>query len=249
MNLRKIVLIFVISIQFCFVTAYAATCNSVNIDGVKWYHDSDEKRAIYLEIYNLAAHRIKHQVKKEHLKKGTWGVILDIDETALDNSWLEYDNYKNYSYSEEKFRQGIIEQKAKGLPGAAKLTNLVHKLGGYVSFVSNRYGGDPEIIKATEENLTKEDIYYDQILFYNEKATNPKDKNSRFEAVKSGKYTDDIIVTKKLPAHAVIAYFGDNIQDFPQMTQKNMRNVDNHKYTIFGEKYYIFPNPMYGSWQ
>nr|MCX3324235.1 hypothetical protein [Bacillus paranthracis] len=115
--------------------------------------------------------------------------------------------------------------------------------------VSNSYGADPEIIKATEENLTKEDIYYDQILFYNEKAKNPKDKNSRFEAVKSGKYTDDIIVTKKLPAHAVIAYFGDNIQDFPQMTQKNMRNVDNHKYTIFGEKYYIFPNPMYGSWQ
>ncbi|CAJ79328.1 hypothetical protein FTL_0889 [Francisella tularensis subsp. holarctica LVS] len=47
----------------------------------------------------------------------------------------------------------------------------------------------------------------------------------------------------------MIAYFGDNIQDFPQMTQKNMRNVDNHKYTIFGEKYYIFTNPMYGSWQ
>lgn len=69
MNLRKIVLIFVISIQFCFVTAYAATCNSVNIDGVKWYHDSDEKRAIYLEIYNLAAHRIKHQVKKNILKR------------------------------------------------------------------------------------------------------------------------------------------------------------------------------------
>ncbi|MDE4938607.1 5'-nucleotidase, lipoprotein e(P4) family, partial [Francisella tularensis subsp. holarctica] len=76
---------------------------------------------------------------------------------ALDNSWLEYDNYKNYSYSEEKLRQGIIEQKAKGLPGAAKLTNLVHKLVGYVSFVSNRYGADPEIIKATDENLTNED--------------------------------------------------------------------------------------------
>lgn len=30
-------------------------------------------------------------------------VILDVDETALDNSWLEYDNYKDYS--EEEFRK------------------------------------------------------------------------------------------------------------------------------------------------
>lgn len=247
--MRKIILIFVFILQFCFITAYAARCDSVNIDGVKWYHDSDEKRAIYLEIYNLAAHRIKHQVKKEQLEKGTWGVILDVDETTLDNSWQEYDNYKNYNYSEEEFRRSVIEQKVKGLPGAAKLTKLVHKLGGYVSFVTNRYGLDDKMIEATEENLTKEGIYYDQILFYNENAKNPKDKNSRFEAVKSGKYTDDIIVTKKLPAHVVIAYFGDNIQDFPQMTQKNMRNVVNNKYAVFGKRYYIFPNQMYGSWE
>lgn len=67
--------------QFCFVTAYAATCDSVNIDDVKQYHDSDEKRA----------------------SKRYMSVILDVDETALDNSWLEYDNYKDYS--EEEFRK------------------------------------------------------------------------------------------------------------------------------------------------
>ncbi|MDE5019063.1 5'-nucleotidase, lipoprotein e(P4) family, partial [Francisella tularensis subsp. holarctica] len=35
--------------------------------------------------------------------------------------------------------------------------------------------------------------------------------------------------------HAVIDYFGDNIQYFPLLSQINMRNVDIHKYTIFGE--------------
>ena len=51
---------------------------------------------------------------------------MDVDETALalDNSWQEYDNYKDYS--EEEFRKDVIEQKVKSLPGAAKLTNLVH---------------------------------------------------------------------------------------------------------------------------
>ena len=95
---------------------------------------------------------------------------MDVDETALDNSWLEYDNYKDYS--EEEFRKDVIEQKVKGLPGAAKLTNLVHKLNGYVSFVTNCYGSDDKMIKATELNLTEEGIYYDQILFYSENAKN-----------------------------------------------------------------------------
>ncbi|GAB4224427.1 MAG: 5'-nucleotidase, lipoprotein e(P4) family [Francisella sp.] len=248
MKTRKIILMFIVMVFF-FNTAYTTSCDALNIDGVQWYHDSDEKKAIYLEIYNLAMHKIKHQVKKKHLKKEKWGVILDIDETILDNSWLEYENYKNYSFDENKFRQGIIDQKAKALPGAAQLTNFVHKLGGYVSLVTNRYGGDPKLIKATEENLTKEGIYYDQILFLNDKVKNPKDKNQRFEAVVSGKYSEDIITTKKLPAHQVIAYFGDNIQDFPKMTQENMRNVANDKFDIFGKKYYIFPNPMYGSWK
>lgn len=135
------------------------------------------------------------------------------------------------------------------MPGAVKLTNLVHKLGGYVSFVTNRNGNDKQIIKATKENLTKEGIYYDQVLLSNTNDKKPHDKNQRFEAIKTGKYSDSIITTKKLPAHKVVAYFGDNIQDFPKMTQQNMKGVDDNKFLVFGTKYYIFPNPMYGSWK
>ena len=50
---------------------------SPNIDGVQWYHNSDERKAVYLEIYNVAANKIKEEVKKDNLKKGTWGVVLD----------------------------------------------------------------------------------------------------------------------------------------------------------------------------
>ncbi len=47
----------------------------------------------------------------------------------------------------------------------------------------------------------------------------------------------------------MIAYFGNNIPDFPHMTQKNIYNVDNNKYAVFGRRYYIFKNPIYGSWE
>lgn len=34
-SIRKISIIFLLALQFCFVTGYASTCDSTNIDGVK----------------------------------------------------------------------------------------------------------------------------------------------------------------------------------------------------------------------
>lgn len=54
-------------------------------------------------------------------------MILDVDETTLDNSWLEYDNYKNYQYDSDKFDKALKEEKSIAVPGAKMLTNFVHK--------------------------------------------------------------------------------------------------------------------------
>jgi predicted secreted acid phosphatase len=45
----------------------------------------------------------------------------------------------------------------------------------------------------------------------------------------------------------VAAWFGDNILDFPGMTQA-ARN-DRRALAEFGVRYFILPNPMYASWQ
>lgn len=231
------------------ISMVAISCDSPNIDGVKWYHDSAEKRAITLEVYNLAKMKIAKQVEAEKLKSGTWGVILYIDETTLDNSWLEYDHYKNYQYDSDSYDKALKQKKSIAIPGAKMLTGFVHKKGGFVSLVTNRTGNDEKLIKATEENLSDQGIYYDQILFANKDQKNYNNKNPRFKAVKSGKYADNLIYTDKLPAHEVIAYFGDNIQDFPKLSQEEMKTANDSQFDVFGSKYFILPNSMYGSWQ
>ncbi|WP_409254762.1 HAD family acid phosphatase [Francisella adeliensis] len=237
-------------VQLGLVSAgFAISCDVPNIDGVKWYNESVEKRAIALEVYNLAKIKIAEQIKKEKLQSGTWGIVLDIDETTLDNSWLEHDDYKNYQYNPDKFDKALKEEKSIAIPGAKMLTNFVHKKGGFVSLVTNRTGNDKELIKATEENLSEQGIYYDQILFTNKNQENHNDKNPRFKAVSTGKYSEGMIYTDKLPAHDIVAYFGDNIQDFPAMTQEKMKTADDSQFDVFGSKYFILPNPMYGSWQ
>jgi hypothetical protein len=54
---------------------------------VHWYRDSAEQKAVYIETYRAAA------VAARNLSQGlvplSWGVILDIDETVLDNSDYE----------------------------------------------------------------------------------------------------------------------------------------------------------------
>lgn len=226
-------------------SVFAVGCNP-NVDGVKWYHVSAEKKALYHQAYNVASQKIKHEVKKDKLKKDSWGVILDIDETVLDNSANEYGNYKNYRFNEDMLKKGD----AVATPGAAKFTHLIHELGGYVSFVTNRGGNDKKEFDATVKNLKQQHIYFDQVLFSNKNDGKEQfNKNPRFKAVQTGEYNKNLIFTNKLPAHKVIAYFGDNIQDFPNMKQQSMQKADSKAFKKFGSKYFIMPNPMYGSWQ
>ncbi|WP_150467440.1 HAD family acid phosphatase [Francisella sp. SYW-9] len=225
-------------------SVFAVGCNP-NVDGVKWYHVSAERKALDYQAYNIASQKIEDKVKKDKLKKNSWGVILDIDETALDSSANEYKNYKDYKFKESMYNKAD----AIAIPGAVKFTNLIHKLGGYVSFVTNRGGNDKKEFDATIKNLKQQHIYFDQVLFSNKDDGKEQfNKNPRFKAVQSGEYNKNIILTNKLPAHKVIAYFGDNIQDFPNMKQETMQKADPKAFKEFGSKYFIMPNPMYGSW-
>ncbi|MED7788567.1 HAD family acid phosphatase [Francisella sp. 19X1-34] len=226
-------------------SVFAVGCNP-NVDGVKWYHVSAERKALDYQAYNIASQKIEDEVKKDKLKKDSWGVILDIDETALDSSANEYNNYKDYKFKESMYNKA----NAIAIPGAVKFTNLIHKLGGYVSFVTNRGGNDKNEFDATIKNLKQQGIYFDQVLFSNKDDGKEQfNKNPRFKAVQTGEYNKNIILTNKLPAHEVIAYFGDNVQDFPNMKQQSMQKASSKAYEKFGSKYFIMPNPMYGSWQ
>ncbi len=54
-----------------------------------------------------------------------------------------------------------------------------------------------------------------------------------------------------LPPHQIIAFFGDNIQDFPSLKQATVYALADTApvYNKFTQGYFILPNPLYGSWQ
>ncbi|MBA3500633.1 MAG: 5'-nucleotidase, lipoprotein e(P4) family, partial [Deltaproteobacteria bacterium] len=120
-------------------------------------------------------------------------------------------------------------------PGAPAFIARVKQLGGKVVLVSNRLDGRE--CPQTRENLQTHAIPFDSMLC----KTTVSDKNPRFEQIKLGQGTN-------LPPTTIVMYVGDNILDFPGITQ-DIRKQPDSAFAAFGETNIIVPNPMYGSWE
>jgi 5'-nucleotidase (lipoprotein e(P4) family) len=200
-------------------------------DGVHWFRDSAEQKAVYLETYREAAESAR--TLSRGLEPQSWAVILDIDETVLDNS--EYQKRQALSgqhFSSPTWNAWIEERAATPLPGAKRfIDTVIDELHGQVIFVTNR---KQDQCSATEDNLHHFAIGYSRILC---DRVGDQDKNARFQAVMNGEPG----VTAPLN---VLIWIGDNIQDFPTLTQATPGDLQ-----LFGTRYFALPDPMYGSWQ
>jgi predicted secreted acid phosphatase len=104
-----------------------------------------------------------------------------------------------------------------------------------VVIVTNR---DDTECPITRSNLDKSSIKADLVLC----KTTTDDKNPRFDAVQNGS------TASGFPAIAVLEWVGDNIQDFPHLTQ-SIRTEPEAAFGRFGDSFFALPNVMYGSWQ
>ncbi len=219
---------------------YDIVCQQLEISGqatraLRWYHGSAEQRAAYEQTFRLAIERITAQARGR--APGSWAVIADVDETLLDNSKAECaDQVQGVAtFDPGRWTQWVLAEQATALPGAVAFSAAVHNLGGRLIVISNREEGLH--LAATRSNLAKVGIVADVLLLA--KDARDIDKNSRFRLVE-----EVGIAAAKLPKLPVLAWVGDNIKDFPYLSQ-----VDIGDPALFGTRYFLLPNPVYGSWQ
>lgn len=215
-----------------FVPAPEASATALPND-VRWVRSSAEHDALFLQVYRVAEARVRDLATTR--RPGTWAVILDADETVLDNS--EYQRRlarTGTSFDSDTWNAWVREEAAGVLPGAADFMAAVSDLGGRVAIVTNR---DDVVCDATRANLRALGLRPDVVLCQ----TGPSDKNPRFTSVRDG------TTPAGLPPLEVLVWVGDNIQDFPGLTQA--ARPDAAALAPFGERYFILPNPMYGSWE
>src|SRR5690606_12071858 len=196
-------------------------------DGLHWFRNSAERRAIYEQTYRAAFEAARSL--SAGMKEETWAVILDVDETVLDNS--EYERRLvdgGQPYDDASWDEWVLEEAAPVLPGAKAFIERVRsELGGRIVLVTNRKQSQ---CAATAANLHRVGISFDLILCDRD---GTRDKNSRFRAVEEGAEGHGPL--------KILVWVGDNIKDFPSLSQRSHDDLSD-----FGVRYFLLPNPMYG---
>ncbi len=205
-----------------------------SVSGTLWYQTSAEAKALYIQSYNLATFMLDKNIKIKSKKKKA--VITDIDETLLDNSPMNARLAKiGELYTDEAWENWVKQGKAKALPGALEFFNYCKKKGVEVFYLSNRSIASQDI---TMKNLLNEGFPYVDIqhMYLKEKSS---DKTARRDSI--------------LKNYEVILYLGDNLRDFSedygQRGDDYGAAVVNDTKNLFGTKFIVFPNPMYGEWE
>jgi 5'-nucleotidase (lipoprotein e(P4) family) len=200
---------------------------------VKWVRSAAEYPAIALQVYRTATTQVLAQARDQ--ARGRWAVILDADETVLDNSEHERRvSARGLGFHDTTWVPWVREGAAPAIPGAVAFIRAVQSAGGRVAIVTNRADS---LCAVTRTNLEQVGVRADLVLC----KTGPSDKNPRFEMVARGTApgSDGPL--------AVLAWVGDNILDFPGMSQQARQ--DQAQLQPFGTRWFILPNPMYGSWE
>jgi len=203
---------------------------------VHWVRSSAEYRALCLEIYGAARAAVERRAAGR--APGTWAVALDADDTVLDNSGYEVEVWRRRApYTEASWREWVERRSRGAVPGAAGFLRAVRALGGKIAIVTNTV---QPLCAATEENFRALDLPYDVMLCRPEH--DGERKETRWRQVTEGS------ARPGLPPLDILAWVGDNIQDFPDRSQA-LRQQPEAAYADFGERFFVIPNPVYGSWE
>ena len=218
-----------------------------NLNAVLWMQTSAEYEMLCHEVYTNAEQSIDEALKdstitaaleqKNDYKNLPPAIIVDVDETILDNSPFQASLSKAHlPYSDKLWKTWVNKKTAKPMPGAKKFINDVLSKGVTVFFVTNR-----ELETPTLENLQKEfnpSIKADVILCKNEQSDWTSNKTSR-----------RTLIAK---THRIILLLGDDYNDFVylgNLSPKERKQKASLYSNMWGKQWFILPNPSYGSFE
>lgn len=205
------------------------------IQALLWQQNAAEYRALTYQAYNLAKMQLDN-ILTDHQFKKPIAIVTDIDETVLDNSPYSGKQIElNEEYTSQRWTEWVKKEKANSIAGALSFFNYAKSKNVVVFYISNR--------SSKQTNETIKNLKLHGFPFADK--THVLLKNTHSE-----KETRRNIVRKN---HEIVLFLGDNLTDFSsvfedQTSSQRNKSVDSLK-TFFGEKFIVFPNPIYGDWE
>jgi acid phosphatase len=219
-----------------------------NLMPTLWTGTSAEYAACACQTYRSAMRRLD-----EALSDPTWtacieqdgdvstlppAVILDVDETVLDNTrYAAREIIRAQPLERSNFTRWVNEAQAPLVPGARQFINYARDKGVRVFFVTNRIVEEEE---GTRENLKRVGIALDAdrdaVLVLDERPEWTRDKSSRRRFVAEG--------------HRILLLIGDDLNDFVSAETSLLKRTAlmQRHWDRWGVSWFALPNPQYGSW-
>jgi 5'-nucleotidase (lipoprotein e(P4) family) len=222
-----------------------------NLNAVLWVQTALEYEASALQAYRLAALQLDAALadpawtaaieQTGDASKLPPAVIVDIDETVLDNSYYQARMIReNTPYSNETWDPWVMEARATAIPGAREFTQYATAKGVTVFYVTNRTAN---LEAATRHNLEREQFPVppgvDTILTRGERPDWSASAKGPRRAYVAASYR-------------ILMLVGDDLGDFVvdasgSPAERRQRTAPYDQW--WGRRWIMLPNPTYGSWE
>lgn len=233
----------------------AETAANDNLNAVAWTQTAIEHDLIYIQAFRDAQSRLLDALhdpnwdalsKEDRVAPATGlpaAVVLDIDETVLDNSPYQARLVKSGgTYDEASWAAWCKEQRARAMPGALAFTQYAAAHGIAVIYLSNRA---QDLDTVTLANLR-------QLGF-------PVSGPDAFLGLGTVEPGCDQVGTEKgcrrqrvSRKYRVLMQFGDQLGDFVDVlanTEAGRKQAVAGYMDWIGTRWFVLPNPTYGSWE
>lgn len=193
-----------------------------------------EYEALCFQAFNAARAMLDADLKDPKVTLPR-AIIVDIDETILDNSPHSARIIREATTYPEFWDEWCNQGKAEAVPGAIEFLNFARQFGVRIIYITNRKAHLKEPTMSNLMELGFPDVTDNHILF----RTAETSKAHRRASI--SKY------------YHITMLIGDNLADFSEVFENHLPGrrseiADSLSYR-FGNRYIILPNIMYGDWE
>ena len=230
------------------------------VSGTLWMQHAAEYGLVTEQVYGLATAQLGKSMKavgtaaveqmamdRKRLAKLPTAIIVDLDETVLDNSFYQARRaLQNGEYDEASWQAWMQEASAPAIPGASRFLQAAAKAGHKIFYVTNRecrslpdHPNDPCPARtATLKNLQA--LGLPNVIDPGALSL----RNERPEWASSNKSVRRAWIAQ---THRIVALVGDDLRDFVDRPEFEARRAE--LAPLFGARWFILPNALYGSWE
>ena len=226
-----------------------------NLNAVAWSQTAVEHDLIYTQTYRDAQSRLLAALhdkgwdalpkddRESPIKGLKPAVVLDVDETVLDNSPYQARVIRSGGeFNEADWASWCKEEKARAMPGAVAFTRFAAKHGIAVIYITNRA---KDLDAVTLNNLRKQGFPVAGPESFMGLGTFVEG----CEQIGSNKGCRRKLISR---SYRVLMQFGDQIGDFVDVLANTpdgrTQAVADYRPWI-GTRWFLLPNPSYGSWE